>query len=257
MKNVLATCSMLIISPLALADFWGVKADAGIWRPDYSGGIASNNFNGSNIRLSELGYGSESNSFFHIAIEHPMPLIPNFRVSYTNINSEKTRNLNDFLGEENALVDLSDISTSTNIDLTHLDITAYYEILDNWINFDIGLSLRQFNGGISANVFIANEPVLDTTSRANLDDILPMVYVLAEAELPFTGWSLGIEGNFTSFEDYKINDYTLSLRYLFDSLVDVGFELGYRVLNVDINKNAFGIANIELAGPYAALAFHF
>lgn len=242
MKNLLIACSLIILSPLAHADFWGVKADVGIWQPDYDG-----DFEATQNNLKAFSHGSESNAFFHISIEHPVPFIPNFRLGYSDINSHKTITLNDLI-EDTDIVDLPTTSLTTDIDLTHIDATAYYEFLDNWVNLDLGISLRQLDGTIGISSVNLSESI-------TLDEVLPMAYILAEVELPFTGWSVGAEGSFTEFEDYGINDYTLKVRYLLDSVLDVGFEAGYRVLQVDISKS-FG-ADIKLAGPFVALAFHF
>ncbi|WP_339615541.1 TIGR04219 family outer membrane beta-barrel protein [uncultured Gilvimarinus sp.] len=220
----------LCISATAHADAIGVKGDIGLWRSDYAGDIGS-----ASTSVGSLGYTDETNRFLHISVEHPIPLIPNFRVGYTDINAGRS-------------VEWEGGSASSTIELTHLDNTAYYEVLDNWVSIDLGLSLRIYDGRISLATPNTNESM-------KVDDVLPMGYLLVEAELPFTGWSAGVEGNYTDFSDYQVTDYTLKLRYLFDSLVDLGVEFGYRnqALNIDQGIGA----DLTLDGPYAAFAFHF
>src|SRR5690606_18328521 len=78
---------LIALSPLSHADFWGVKGDVGSWRPDYSGSL-----NGGNYSLSELGYGEEDHLYAHLYVEHFFPLIPNFRISVVDGNSQQSLN---------------------------------------------------------------------------------------------------------------------------------------------------------------------
>lgn len=227
-----ALTSALFFSQMTLADVIGVKGEAGIWRADYSGDMGS-------YGVGELGFNDEDGQYVHLYAEHPVPFIPNARISYADISSNKTWRLGDIDG-----------GTAT-IDLTHIDATAYYELLDNWINIDAGLSLRKFEGRASVSSPLGGL----TTGSVNIDDVIPLGYLLVEADLPFTGWSAGIEVNYTEFDDYFISDNTIKLRYLFDALLDVGFEIGYRQFDFDLSKG-FGV-DLDLSGPFAGFAFHF
>lgn len=226
-----AAVCLCTVSATSWADAIGVKGNVGLWRSDYTGDLGP-----TSTPVSTLGYHHESNRFLHLSVEHPVPLIPNVRIGYSDINATRS-----------VLWD-TDASASSSIELTHLDNTAYYELLDNWISIDAGLTLRIYDGHIRFAT-PAN------SASMKLDETLPMGYALVEAELPFTGWSAGIEGNYTDFNDYQVTDYTLKLRYLFDSLVDVGVEAGYRRMALTVNQ---GIgAELTLSGPYAGFAFHF
>ncbi|UTF60993.1 TIGR04219 family outer membrane beta-barrel protein [Gilvimarinus sp. DA14] len=229
MKKFATLVALTALTPFSFADVLAIKADAGLWRTDYDGELGG-------IPTSDLGYSDENSRFFHIAFEHPIPLVPNARLAYTDINAGRS-----IYWEDAQLID-------SKIDLSHIDATAYYEILDNWVNIDLGISLRKFDGKISANI-------LDSDNRISVDDVIPMGYALFEAELPFTGWSAGAELNLTDFDDYKISDYTLKLKYLFDAVVDLGFEAGYRNFSLTLDKS-YG-ADLDLTGPYASLVMEF
>jgi outer membrane protein len=232
MRVFFATAACLCtLSATGWADAIGVKGDIGLWRADYSGELGP-----AATPISTLGYNHEDSRFLHLSVEHPVPLIPNFRLGYSDINATRSEPWGNHT------------SASSNIELTYLDNTAYYELLDNWVSIDAGLTLRVYDGriGVTTPEYSAN---------MKLDETLPMGYALVEAELPFTGWSAGIEGNYTNFNDYQVTDYTLKLRYLFDSLIDFGVEAGYRRMALTVDK---GIgADLTLSGPYAGLAFHF
>lgn len=225
---ILALCSAFL-SPALLADVIGVKGDSGLWRADFGGELGG-------VSASTLGFSDEDGQFFHLYVEHPIPLVPNARLSYTDISAERSETLaNQQLAQ-------------SRIDLSHVDATAYYELLDNWVNLDLGLSVRLFDGAIAFDSVAGDQKI-------ELDDGIPMGYLLAEAELPFTGWSAGAELNYTEYDDYTISDYTVKLRYLFDAVLDVGFEVGYREFTLDLDKG-FG-ADTDLSGPYAAFAAQF
>jgi outer membrane protein len=94
------------------------------------------------------------------------------------------------------------------------------------------------------------------TENVNVDQTLPLVYAKAQFDLPFTGLSAGVEGNFISYKDDELSDYRVKLSYLFDSAFDVGVELGYRQLSLSINEDDVE-ADIDLKGPYASAIVHF
>lgn len=229
MKKLASIIALTTLAPFSFADVLAIKADAGLWRTDYDGDLGG-------IATSDLGFTDENSRFFHIAFEHPIPLIPNARLAYTDINAGRSISWND-----ERVVD-------STIDLSHIDATAYYEILDNWVNIDLGISLRKFDGKISANL-------LETDNSISVDDVIPMGYALFEAELPFTGWSAGAELNLTDFDDYKVSDYTLKVKYLFDAVLDLGFEGGYRSFSLTLDKS-YG-ADLDLTGPYASFVLEF
>lgn len=256
MKKPLILCGLILMTPMSYAASWSMKANAGMWQPDYNGDLST-------TRLHDLGYSNKSNTYFHLALEHPAPFVPNFRASYISIRSEKKTPLEtSTIGPVMPALSVNDnnivnvpAAINTNIDLTHIDATAYYTVLNSWLKFDLGLSLRQFKGEIRTNSPQSNNVMLPTSRRIALNDTLPMVYILAEADLPLTGWSLVGEGKYTGYKDYNISDYSLSLRYLFNAVLDFGAEVGYRTLHVDLDKSFD--AHIELAGPYAGFVFQF
>jgi outer membrane protein len=136
--------------------------------------------------------------------------------------------------------------------LTHTDITLYYEILDNWVNLDLGLTARQFDG----YVFAASTTDSTASKKEKLDDVLPMLYGKAQFDLPLTGLSVGVEGNFVSYSGDKVTDYAAKVSYLFDSVFDIGLEAGYRKLSLTVDDDEIP-TTVDIKGPYAAVIAHF
>lgn len=243
-KLALLAALTLATAPVVQADtLLGVYAGFGSWESSFEGSAGK-----PSINLSDLGAKDQKNSFYYVALEHPIPLIPNIRLAHTELSSEQqslitqgfTLNGTSFIAGENI---------SSEINLTHTDATLYYELLDNWVSLDVGLTARQFDGYISAASATKNKKV-------DIDKPLPMLYGKAQFDLPFSGLSVGIEGNYVSYQDFKVTDYSAKVSYLFDSVLDIGAEAGYRNFSFTADDSKVK-ADLELKGPYMALIAHF
>lgn len=244
----------------AIADtIFGIYAGAGSWQGEYSGEVGA-----PATTTTDLGMDDENNSFFYIAIEHPVPLLPNIKVQHNKIESNQTGTLgNDFsldtarslsLGGSGASTAKfpAGSSVTTDFDLSHTDATLYYEVLDNWLNLDLGVTLRKYSGYLEAKSALSSE-------RIDLNLSTPLLYGKLQFDLPFTGFSAGVEGNYVAHlglsDDSNLAEYTAKIGYQFDSALDLGIEAGYRSVTMDINDDVN--TDIELKGPYIAATFHF
>ena len=77
-----------------------------------------------------------------------------------------------------------------------------------------------------------------------------------EFDLPLTGFFAGFEGNYISYDGNDLADYSAKIGYSFDSALDIGVEVGYRALAVNIDDDEVQ-TNLDMKGPYAAAIFHF
>ena len=247
-KITLAATLALLATPVVQADtIFGVYAGAGVWQSDYTGDVGSDDLNTS---LKDLGFKEKDSNFYYIALEHPVPVIPNILLKHTSLTSKQTSTLSRTF-EIDGTVYLVGERITSDFDLTHTDATLYYEVLDNWANLDIGITARIFDGYIRAESALLNKP-----EKVTVDDTLPMLYAKVQFDLPFTGLSAGAEGNYVSYKDDKVSDYSVKVSYLFDSAFDVGVEVGYRQLSVTVDDDEVN-ATVKLKGPYAAAIFHF
>ncbi len=244
MKKLPLVLALSLLAPIAHADrVLGLYAGVGSWLSDYDGKAGE-----PAVTLNELGVKEHYNNYFYVAIEHPIPFIPNIRLTQTNIKSSQTGTITQSFTIGNTTY-AANQSVKSDFDLSHRDATLYYQILDNWINFDLGVTARKFDGH-------AHTESGSSTEKLTIDLTAPMLYAKAQFDLPFTGLSAGIEGNYTSYQDNSLNDYTAKLSYLFDSVVDLGVEVGYRNMSIKISDNNLK-ADMTLKGPYAALIAHF
>ena len=243
MKKLTLATTLALLSPFAAADtILGVYAGADQWQGEYSG-----NTGDPSIDVKSLGMDEEDNNYYYIALEHPVPVIPNIKLQKMDITSEQTAVI-----DQTFTIDGTTFTAGTEVasdfDLSHMDIVLYYELLDNWVNLDVGLNIRKFDGHVTAVSEFTSESV-------DLDEAIPMIYAKAQFDLPLTGFSLGLEGNAINYEDNRLTDYSAKLQYMFDSVLDVGLEVGYREMSLEIDEDV--TADVQLKGPYAALLFHF
>ena len=225
----------------------GVYAGFGSWDASYDGKIGDP----TDISLKELGVKDHKNSFYYVALEHPIPIIPNIRLAHTEISRKQTATISRSFEYGDVMYSAND-TVKSEFDLTHTDVTLYYEILDNWVNLDLGLTARMFDGF----VYAASTTNTSKNKKEKVDETLPMLYAKAQFDLPLTGLSVGVEGNYVSYSGDKVTDYSAKVSYLFDSVLDVGLEAGYRKLSVTVDEDDLK-ANVDIKGPYAAVIAHF
>lgn len=232
--------------PMASADtIFGIYAGGGKWTSDYSGGAGD-----PAVSAEDLGLDESDNTFFYVALEHPIPLIPNVKYTHQTIESEQTSVLEDDFGLGDT--DFPDgTPVRSEFDLSSNDFTFYYELLDNWVNMDLGVTARQYDG-----YFYAESEILDREERVDLDMTIPLLYAKFQFDLPLTGLSAALEANAVKYQDNRLVDYTAKVAYVFDSVLDLGLEAGYRKLSLKVDDDDTQ-ADLDLDGPYVGAMIHF
>lgn len=148
----------------------GLYAGYHYWQHDLADDIESNS---SNQNRSETG------NIFYFALEHPVPFLPNVKLQQNEVKGQVTGTFQ-IIGIDGTI---ENIKTRSVTDLSHSDIILYYEVLDNWVNLDIGLSAKYFDGNA---VFYDQNTTL---SRKDIDEWIPLLYAKGQFDLPFTGLS--------------------------------------------------------------------
>ena len=241
MKKYLLLTLILASTNLLADTIFGVYAGVQTWLYDNSGDLAVDNNYYDAFR--NIDKNSETSNSGFIALEHALPFVPNIKLKHTNFE------INKFItsGTAGCPAVFPNIcfESDTNIDLSHTDVTFYYEILDNWVNLDLGLSAIYFNGKID---FQSEYP------NTNYSKFTPALYGKAMFELPITDLSASLTANIGTLTDYSIVDYELAAQYK----IGLGFsvEAGLKQQTIDFNSNDIDI-NSDATGVFAALNFHF
>jgi outer membrane protein len=242
-KYSLAAASLVMASQVSADTVFGIYAGAGSWQSEYSGDVGQ-----TSASLNDLGVDDNNNSFYYIAVEHPIPLIPNIKLQQNDISSRQTGTLsNDFNLNNQSFP--AGTAVTTDFDLSYTDAVLYYEILDNWLNLDVGVTVRKYSGELIAQSLNASDSV-------DVDVTLPLGYARFQFDLPLTGFSAGLEANLIRYQDNSISDYSAKISYMFDSALDLGVEVGYKTTSIQIDEDDVN-TDIRLKGPYAAAIFHF
>lgn len=246
MKLTTAGLSILAASLVSVstnADVLGGSASLTYWAPDTSGTIQSG---GSKIDVDkDLGLSRDDSMIFTATFEHPIPIVPNVRFQYSDMDqvSYGTVNNVNFDGQN------FNGRMQTSLDLTHYDFTLYYEILDNWVNLDLGLTAKVFDGVLHLREQDP-DPVTNqySSSKTDIDDIIPMLYGSAVFDLPITSLSVGVEGSAISAGGDSAYDVLAKLRFRAGFL---GIETGYRAMGVKADVSNIDV-DAKSDGPYVS-----
>ena len=244
---VLAAALPQAASALPLVDFY---AGGYYWDQTITGDVS----NGQADLEDDLNLDAGGQNVLYLAFEHPIPVVPNLKIKSTDMSSDGTGTDVDFTVDGNNVKG----TVASELDLTHIDYTMYWSLPLPIVTFDFGLTLRQFDGSITA---IATVPETDSSDVAeDLDFIVPMGYLKAGVDIPLTGLSLGGDINVISIGDTGITDYDLNMTYVLPliPLLDVGITAGYRSFDFELDEDDFGDLSAEatIAGPYIGLSLH-
>ena len=250
-----STLNILAIATLALiwsipghADFIGLNIGASFWKPSLSGNFSSTGE--SDIDLSDdLDIDDPSESSLVLSLEHPIPVLPNIRYQAIDLDSDGRNTLTSSITFNGETYGASE-TVRTTFDLSHTDIVLYYEVLDNWINLDIGLDLKRFDGEVSI-VGSTNT----TTSSIDIDETVPLLFLSARFDLPFSGFYIGADISSFSIDDSSAHDATIKLGY--ESGSGLGIEGGLRTFSLELDDADDLDTDIEYDGAFVNGYFHF
>ena len=249
LKRILAGTVLTVSLGLssAQADSLGFEVGGGVWQPDASGTFQHG---GANIDLKNDLFlkDGENQGYAYAVLEHPIPLIPNIKISKTSLNFTGTGTVGTgYTFGSTAYAAGTAVTTEMNLD--HTETTLYYSLLDNWINVDLGLTAKTFSGKTSVTA-------AGVTETTNIDKTIPLVYLAAGVELPFiNSLFFGVESSFLSVGNHKIQDTTVKFSYTTSYFL--GFELGYRTFSMKLDNLNNNTSDMEFTGSFANLFLHF
>lgn len=246
-KILLSTiASSAIVTSNLNADFLGAEIGAASWSSSLNGsvqkGVGEFDFE------SDLGYGSnKSNYFLWAYVDHPVPLVPNLKVQYTNFSDSSTGDIKKSITFNNKTFGAND-TVSSDITLNQLDVIPYWRLLDNWVNLDVGVNFKVIEGEVSFQSTTQN-------TTQDLSAVVPMLYGKARFDMPFSGLSIETDLSYIGYSGSSL--YDIKAGVVYEASYGLGATLGYRKESVNINDLSDVDANINIDGIYAGLFFHF
>jgi outer membrane protein len=248
MKKILISSVIAIsLATVSQADFLGAEVGYSTWMPSLSGSIKGSDANDVDINLEDtLGFGStQTTNQFWASFDHPVPFVPNIKLFHTSYSDSASKTTT-------ATFDGKNYSGTVNTELTldQTDVIAYYRLLDNWVNFDLGINFKILDGNVKMSATVG---VTDTNK--DFEAVIPMLYAKARFDMPFTGLSVEADANYIGYNGSKFTDMKAGVVY--ETSYGLGATLGYRAENITIDDIGDTNTDIDIKGIYAGVFYHF
>jgi len=254
MKKILSTLALsAAMSTIASADMVRIEMGVGGWNQEPSGTITYTDHNAGGKYTTD-GFG-ETEMYAWLLIKHPIPIIPNLRLEYVDINDNGIANgkFEDF--------ETGPLGTTASLELKQYDIIPYYNLLDNtlWMTIDLGLDLKVVDSTYSAN----DVTIFGQGTGGNYTDsktiAIPLVYGRARVEIPGTGLGLESDVKYITYDGSTVYDVRAKIDYTFDlDVIKPGIEIGYRTQKFDIKSDDEKTKmNMDFSGVYAGATLRF
>ena len=234
-RTIFAVSALLLVIGNANAEFIGFKIGAQ---------AASQGSGNSSIDIvDDLGTEQTEQSSMILILEHPIAVLPNVRYQGYSLDSTDNRSAMDE-GSFNGNALNAANGAATSFDLNHDDVVLYYQLLNNWIDLDMGVDLKRFDGQVSA--------IEPTAGNVDVDETIPLLHLSARVALPLSGLYVGADIN-ANFIDLGITnssaqDSTLMLGY--DSGNGLGIRGGIKSFSLQLNDANTVNTDLEYDGLF-------
>lgn len=222
-KILLALCAGSVMASAATLLGFGIEADyyspeaKGDFRYTDNGVTSATHFNGDDDSQYQVG----------LYLEHPVPMLPNLRADFTPETS--------FSGTDS-------IAGTNTVKFSQIDTTLYYELLDNVVDLDIGLTGKYVKGDVSGTV------------NQSFDVILPMVYVAAGVKIPALPVRLDADLKYVGYSGNSVSDMRIKAAWnVFAGLEAVA---GYRYESLKLDENDI-YSTLKIQGPFIGVGYRF
>jgi len=220
------SASMALAIGTAEAEFIGLNIGANPATTAYSGAFYNNS---SSIDLvDDLDADSTAQSSMVLILEHPIRVLPNVRYHGYNLDSSASSGINSNIGLYGNMLNATNDGASA-FDLDHEDIVLYYQLLNNWIDLDMGVDLKRFEGQVSQ--------AGPSGGSISVDETIPLLYLSARVDLPLKGLYVGADINANIIDlgisESTAQDSTFMLGY--QSGTGLGIEGGIKYYSLELN----------------------
>jgi len=246
LRSILAAF-LIAGSTTLFADTLSISAGAGIWQETPSGEFRDVNTTAFSV-TDDLFWSQENQNYFFITFEHPVPILPNIRLSSVKIDQTGSGLLTKQITIGGIDYGTVNENITNSFSLDQKDITLYYEILDNVVSVDLGLNVK------IANVDYSISGELSGSDSGSFSTTIPMLYALVGVS-PIPDLILSLEGSAIGYDGSSITDFNAKIAYTTNYFV--GLEAGYRAQTFKFDEISGYTSNLEFKGPYAGLYVKF
>ena len=239
-----------MISTFGMADIIGGEVNLGYYNHSPSGTVQ---YQGDVVDIEkDLKWESEGDIFIKAYIEHPLPIIPNIKVGYSTFGHSGSGSVEKRFEFGSSSFDLN-TNIDTKFDLKMYDLTLYYELLDNWINADVGVNIKYIDGEIAVKGKDLSGALLNESTSFQVP--IPMLYAKVRLDIPTTDLSFQAEGNYIGYDGNTFYDAEIGARYTF--ALGLGFEAGYKTMKLKLDDIDDLSMDSDFSGAYGKLVWDF
>jgi outer membrane protein len=247
-KSVVALVSVVsFLAPAVMADtVGGIYLGADLHFADSKGSF------GQTGNQQSFSFDDKNQTSFYIKFEHPLPLLPNIKLQRNSLDSDGSTVLNRTFVFDSQIFAVG-TTVAQKVDLSNIDATFYYEILDNdLVSLDLGVTAKYIDGDIS----VSNQ---GQNALQDLSAVIPMGYAYGSFGLLGTGTKLFAEVNYVSYDGSSLSDMQLGLAYeLIDTLaVDLDLKAGIKKTKMELDDIDQVDADLSFNGAFISAELHF
>jgi outer membrane protein len=218
----------------AQAEFIGLNLSASHWASAAPSSFDSTDSDSFDL-IDDLDVDDPEQSSMTFILEHPISALPNIRYQGSQLDSD--------LSVSGAAFDSGNQGSST-FDLAHDDIVLYYQLLDNWVDLDLGVDVKRLDGEVSYNGTSGN--------TVSVDETIPLLYLSARFDLPLDGLYVGADINANVIDlgvsESSAQDSTIMMGY--ESGTGLGIEGGYKYFSLDLDNVDAADTDLEYDGVF-------
>lgn len=220
MKILVSLCAAAAVTSAATLLGFGAEMDS--YNPTASGDF--------NYKTTMTHFNNERHSGYQVGLylEHPVPLLPNIRLDLTPEAS--------FTGSDGA-------AGTNKVSLNQTDITPYYEILDNVVDLDIGITFKVVDAKIQGAV------------NQEFSEVIPMGYLSVGIDLVGTGLRIAGDVKYIEYKGDSLGDSRIKAVWNINKLLQA--QAGYRYETLKINNHFDVNSNSIIEGPFIGLGATF
>lgn len=252
---IVASLATVLCASVQADTLLGLYIGGQVWANQTDGSLGESEVLNEQATFS---FKDETQGSYFIALEHPIPLVPNLKIVSTTLDTQGSTDLDNQFTFGGKTYDVN-AHVDAVLDLSFIDYTFYYELFDNdLLTIDFGLTARDVETRINASG-LDNTTQTQISSELGGSGIIPMLYVSTIVGLPFTGFNVFAEGNFVSYDDQTLYDYQVGVSYeVLDNLaVDLNVTLGYRSMKLELNDLDDLYSDLTFDGVFVGAIIHF
>jgi outer membrane protein len=193
---------------------------------------------------NDLGMQDDETFQGFLYFEHPVPIIPNFRLGVTNLQLTGNGTTTSVKNWNGTAIPAGNVITDA--DLSHTELGLYYELWDTGFDFDLGINVKLFNGSVTMSGGGA-------TATSSFEETVPLLY--GHFGIPLVaGFNIAADISGGGYDGNNYMDSLIRVGWVSDFML--GVELGYRSMTVDYSDgNEY--ADVKIKGPYLSATLTF